>query len=199
MEQVTPYHPEHKVRIVTAASLFDGHDAAINIMRRIMQRSGAEIIHLGHNRLGQPFTRGASARVNPIGGSIGTTNGLMKWMIALEKGEIINERVSLEMKRLIYISDRRIRYGASHELDDAMLCFKSGSLYSCYDEPGYSCGKYRGNRFNYMNSVAIVEHPDCTRYMVVLMSNVLRKNSAGDHYGLATWIDKLVRESNEEI
>jgi len=44
------YEPKNKIRIVTAASLFDGHDAAINIMRRIMQRSGAEIIHLGHNR-----------------------------------------------------------------------------------------------------------------------------------------------------
>ncbi|HEV3249332.1 MAG TPA: methylmalonyl-CoA mutase family protein, partial [Puia sp.] len=42
--------PENKIRIVTAASLFDGHDAAINIMRRIMQAKGAEIIHLGHNR-----------------------------------------------------------------------------------------------------------------------------------------------------
>lgn len=50
MQQVPPYTPKHKIRIVTAASLFDGHDAAINIMRRIMQRSGAEIIHLGHNR-----------------------------------------------------------------------------------------------------------------------------------------------------
>ncbi len=44
------YNPSSKVRIVTAASLFDGHDAAINIMRRIMQSKGAEIIHLGHNR-----------------------------------------------------------------------------------------------------------------------------------------------------
>lgn len=42
--------PQHKIRIVTAASLFDGHDAAINIMRRILQSKGAEIIHLGHNR-----------------------------------------------------------------------------------------------------------------------------------------------------
>ena len=50
MEVVSPYIPKNKIRIVTAASLFDGHDAAINIMRRIMQRSGAEIIHLGHNR-----------------------------------------------------------------------------------------------------------------------------------------------------
>ena len=46
----SPYQPRHKVRIVTAASLFDGHDAAINIMRRILQASGAELIHLGHNR-----------------------------------------------------------------------------------------------------------------------------------------------------
>ena len=50
MENATPYTPKHKVRIVTAASLFDGHDAAINIMRRIMQRTGCEVIHLGHDR-----------------------------------------------------------------------------------------------------------------------------------------------------
>ncbi len=47
---VMSYIPQHKIRIVTAASLFDGHDAAINIMRRILQSKGAEIIHLGHNR-----------------------------------------------------------------------------------------------------------------------------------------------------
>jgi methylmalonyl-CoA mutase len=50
MEQVAPYKPKHKVRIVTAASLFDGHDAAINIMRRIIQATGVEVIHLGHDR-----------------------------------------------------------------------------------------------------------------------------------------------------
>lgn len=44
------YQPKNKIRIVTAASLFDGHDAAINIMRRILQSKGAEVIHLGHNR-----------------------------------------------------------------------------------------------------------------------------------------------------
>ena len=49
-QTATPYQPKHKIRLVTAASLFDGHDAAINIMRRIMQSTGAEIIHLGHNR-----------------------------------------------------------------------------------------------------------------------------------------------------
>ncbi len=50
MEQATPYIPKNKVRIVTAASLFDGHDAAINIMRRIIQATGVEVIHLGHDR-----------------------------------------------------------------------------------------------------------------------------------------------------
>ena len=44
------YTPQNKIRIVTAASLYDGHDAAINIMRRIMQANGAEVIHLGHDR-----------------------------------------------------------------------------------------------------------------------------------------------------
>ena len=50
MEKITPYIPTNKVRIVTAASLFDGHDAAINIMRRIIQSTGCEVIHLGHDR-----------------------------------------------------------------------------------------------------------------------------------------------------
>ncbi|MGV6832244.1 MAG: methylmalonyl-CoA mutase family protein [bacterium] len=50
MKQVSPYKPKNKVRIVTAASLFDGHDAAINIMRRIIQSTGVEVIHLGHDR-----------------------------------------------------------------------------------------------------------------------------------------------------
>jgi isobutyryl-CoA mutase len=55
----TIYQPQHKIRVVTAAALFDGHDAAINIMRRIMQRSGAEIIHLGHNRSAQEIVETA--------------------------------------------------------------------------------------------------------------------------------------------
>lgn len=50
MEQIAPYKPKNKIRIVTAASLFDGHDAAINIMRRIIQSTGCEVIHLGHDR-----------------------------------------------------------------------------------------------------------------------------------------------------
>ncbi len=51
--------PEHPVRVVTATSLYDGHDAAINIMRRILQSQGAEVIHLGHNRSVEDVVRAA--------------------------------------------------------------------------------------------------------------------------------------------
>ena len=54
-----PYKAENKVRFVTATSLFDGHDASVNIMRRILQASGAEVIHLGHNRSVQEIVRAA--------------------------------------------------------------------------------------------------------------------------------------------
>src|SRR5258706_4051539 len=53
------YQPTHKVRFVTATSLFDGHDASVNIMRRVLQASGAEVIHLGHNRSVQEIVNAA--------------------------------------------------------------------------------------------------------------------------------------------
>lgn len=53
MQPPPPYQPKHKIRLVTAAALFDGHDAAINLMRRLLQASGAEVVHLGHNRSAQ--------------------------------------------------------------------------------------------------------------------------------------------------
>ncbi|MCS6965744.1 MAG: methylmalonyl-CoA mutase family protein [Candidatus Kapabacteria bacterium] len=58
-ERTPPYRPQYRIRIVTAASLFDGHDAAINIMRRIMQATGAEVIHLGHNRSAREIVEAA--------------------------------------------------------------------------------------------------------------------------------------------
>ncbi len=58
-KKLSPYKPTNKVRFVTAASLFDGHDASINIMRRILQSTGAEVIHLGHNRSVQEIVNAA--------------------------------------------------------------------------------------------------------------------------------------------
>ena len=147
-------------------------------------------------RLGTMFTRGGSNIVPPKGGSIGTPRGLMKWMVALESGKLIDMPSSLEIKRLMYMTDRRIRYAHAPALDSAAVYFKSGSLYGCI--AGTSCGKYRGNRMNYMNSLCIVEQPDGTRYMVALETNVLRRNSAYDHQLLATRIDNLIRDSAKE-
>jgi hypothetical protein len=145
-------------------------------------------------RLGSFFTSGANTYVGDKGGSIGTPYGLMKFLVQLEQGNVIDEDSSLEMKRLMYMTDRRIRYAQSPVLKEAAVYFKSGSLYKCDRSKGEECGKYMGNVQNFMNSVIIVEHPDNCRYMVVLMTNVLRKNSASDHMYLASAIDKIVRK-----
>jgi len=145
-------------------------------------------------RLGSFFTRGANTYVGDKGGSIGSPQGLMKFLVQLEQGTVIDEASSLEMKRLMYMTDRRIRYAQSPALKDAAVYFKSGSLYKCDRSKGEACGKYMGNVTNFMNSVIIVEHPDNCRYMVVLMTNVLRKNSASDHMYLAGNIDKIIKK-----
>jgi hypothetical protein len=150
-------------------------------------------------KLGGFFTHGAEKYVPRRGGSIGTTRGLMKYMYRMEQGKVIDERSSLELKRMMYMTDRRIRYAGSRAIAGDAVYFKSGSLYSFKDEPGFVRRKYAGNRYNYMNSIAIVEKQDSLgkKYMVALMSNVLRKNSVGEHYGLATQIDRLINKEEE--
>jgi len=148
-------------------------------------------------RLGSFFTKGANTYVGDKGGSIGTPMGLMKFLIQLEQGNVVDEASSLEMKRLMYMTDRRIRYAQSPALKEAAVYFKSGSLYKCDRTKGESCGKYMGNISNFMNSVAIVEHPNNCKYMVVLMTNVLRKNSATDHMMLAASIDKIIQKGGQ--
>ncbi|WP_047415815.1 serine hydrolase [Cellulophaga sp. Hel_I_12] len=145
-------------------------------------------------RLGSFFTRGANTYVGDKGGSIGTPVGMMKFLVQLEQGQVVDAQSSLEMKRLMYMTDRRIRYAQSPSLKDAAVYFKSGSLYKCDRSNGQVCGKYMGNIQNFMNSVIIVEQPDNCTYMVVLMTNVLGKNSASDHMYLASAIDKIVRK-----
>ncbi len=145
-------------------------------------------------RLGTFFTRGSNAYVGSKDGSSGTPIGLMKFLVQLEQGKVVDEKSSLEMKRLMYMTDRRIRYAQAPALKDAAVYFKSGSLYKCDRSKGEGCGKYMGNVQNFMNSVAIVEHPNGKKYMVALMTNVLRKNSATDHMYLAGRIDKLIHK-----
>jgi hypothetical protein len=145
-------------------------------------------------KLGGFFTDGAEKYVPRKGGSIGSTKGLMKFMFAMESGKVVNPRSSLELKRMMYMTDRRIRYAGSSAIAGDAVYFKSGSLYSFIPEPGFVKKKYAGNKYNYMNSVAIVEKLDSSKriYMVALMSNVLRKNSVGEHTGLASQIDRMI-------
>lgn len=165
-------------------------ETAISVVNEPLRAMG---ITADEWRLGTMFTRGGSGRIPPKGGSTGTPMGLMKFLIGLERGKLVDEESSLEMKKLLYMTDRRIRYAASPALKDAAVYFKSGSLYKCRPEEGYVCQKYKGNVDNFMNSIAIVEHPDQTTYLVALMSNVRKKNSASDHMALAASIDRVVR------
>ncbi|WGK63970.1 serine hydrolase [Croceiramulus getboli] len=143
-------------------------------------------------RLGGFFTNGPDKYVSRMGGSIGTPVGLMKFLVKMEQGLAIDQLSSLEMKRLMYLTDRRIRYAASPKLNEAAVYFKSGSFYKCDRQKNPNCGDYAGNVFNYMNSVIVVEQPDGRKYIVCLMTNVLNKNSAGAHMYLAGQLDGLI-------
>lgn len=164
---------------------------AVDVVNEPLQAIG---ISRDEWRLGSMFTQGAKSFISGEGGSIGSPRALMKYLVALERGEIVDHNSSLEIKRLLYMTDNRIRYASSQRLVKAAVYFKSGSLYQCKKEEGFTCKKYAGNVQNYMNSVAIVEHPDGTVYLVALMSNVLRKNSNLDHLELASRIDDIVRK-----
>ncbi len=156
---------------------------------------------LEHFRQGSFFTRGGKAKVQGPGNSYATARALMTFGLRMEQGRLVDEFSSRELKRLLYNTERRIRYASSPALKDAAVYFKSGSLYSCKEEPDFKCGKYKGNVKNYMNSFAIVESPapdQRLRYMVMLTSNVLRVNSAVEHQTLATKIQRILEKSHPE-
>jgi hypothetical protein len=114
----------------------------------------------------------------------------------MEQGKLVDEWTSRQLKRLLYMTERRIRYASAPALKDAAVYFKSGSLYKCKDEEGFKCTAYHGNVINYMNSVAIVEQEIDgiqLHYVVIVISNVLRINSAEQHQALGTKIHRLVK------
>jgi hypothetical protein len=139
-------------------------------------------------RLGTFFTANAS-RAIPGGGSYATPNELLRWLVRMEQGKLVDAWSSLEMKKLIYFVRPRYRYASSPALNNAAVFFKSGSLFEC--EPGEKCVQYRGSKVNLMHSVAVVERGSKV-YLVALMSNVLRLNSAVEHQTIATLIDRLI-------
>jgi hypothetical protein len=155
-------------------------------------RNGLDLERL---RQGSVFTAGGKRVVPGPGDSYGTARDLLRYLVRMEEGRLVDAWSSREIKRLMYVTERRIRFASAPALADAAVYFKSGSLYQCAPEPGFRCGQYMGNVKNYMNSIAIVEWPAGPRtlyYMVALISNVLRKNSAADHQALAARIHRLI-------
>jgi hypothetical protein len=158
-------------------------------------RNGLNVNHL---RQGSFFTREGKARVPGVS-STSTSSELLRYLVLMEQGKLVDPWSSLEIKKLLYLTDHRIRYGASPALDGSALYFKSGSLYSCKPEKGFTCGKYMGNKYNYLASTAIVEthgHRPPLKYIVVVLSNVLRKNSAEVHENFATDLQNLIARTH---
>jgi hypothetical protein len=156
-------------------------------------RNGLDLEQL---RQGSFFTW-KGKRLVPGATSHATPRELLRWMIKLEQGRLVDAFSSRELKRLLYMTQRRIRYASAPALAKAAVYFKSGSLYKCKPEPDFECKKYHGNVTNMLNSVAIIEAPAADRqlyYMVVVMSNVLRKNSAVVHQTLATRIHRMLQK-----
>ena len=157
-----------------------------------LSRSGLDLQYF---RQGSFFTRYGKQRIPTGYNSYGTARELMRFLLLMEQGRLVDIFSSREIKRLLYITERRIRYASSPALGDSAVYFKSGSLYSCKSEPGFKCKKYHGNVKNYMNSAAIVETPagiTQLHYLATLISNVLYKNSAVDHQTLGTYIHRMI-------
>jgi hypothetical protein len=147
-------------------------------------------------RQGSFWTR-AAQRIVPGPNSFATPRELARFMFRLEQGRLVDTWSSLEMKKYLYITKRRYRYVYAPELARSATFFKSGSLYSCQPEEGFRCRQYMGNSRNFMNSVVTVETPAGPnpelRYVVSLVSNVLRFNSAWDHSRFAAAIHEAIR------
>ncbi len=183
-----------------AAARFFGETPKAELTERAIRVVEAPLVAAGLDtadlRIRTMFTTGAGKRV-PGRASMATPRQLVLWLARMEQGRLVDEWSSLEMKRLIYFTRRRYRYASAPALDSAMVYFKSGSLYRCRPEEGYTCRKYEGNVQNLMHSVALVEWPDGSskagrRYLVSLMSDVPKINSAVEHQTLATLIERMV-------
>lgn len=160
-------------------------------------RNGLDITQL---RQGSFFTHTGKKKVQGTT-SYATARELMKFVLLMEQGKLVDSFSSREIKRLMYVTERRIRYASAPALRDSAVYFKSGSWYKCKPEPDFVCKKYHGNVRNFMNSVAIVESPAEDRdlfYVVTLISNVLRRNSAVDHQTFATRTHRLIQSFHAE-
>ncbi len=151
-------------------------------------------INLEEFRQGSFFTWNGKKKV-PGTSSYATPKELVHYLLKLEQGLLVDAFSSREIKRLMYMTGKRIRYASAPALYSSAVYFKSGSLYKCRPEPDFICKKYRGNELNQLCSVAIVESPAVEpqlHYLVAVMSNVLYENSAVAHQTLAMRLHRML-------
>lgn len=183
-----PLSPEAEQAFLRETPRLERQDKALRTIEDALRAADIDTDEL---RIGTFFTRNASA-VFPGTASYSTPLELMRFLVRIEQGRLVDPWSSLELKRLIYFSRPRYRYASSPALNDAAVFFKSGSLFQCEPEEGFTCRAYAGNKLNLMHSVAIVERPEL-RYLVTMTSNVLRINGAVEHQTVAGEIDRLLR------
>lgn len=102
------------------------------------------------------FTKGAnryikaeSSRASPL--------GIAAWMVKVEQGKMVDAWASAELKKMLYLTRRRVRYLYTKALDEHAAYFKSGSLFQCKPEPGFTCIQYQGNVVNVLNALVEIE------------------------------------------
>lgn len=187
----------------------------------VLSKKGADLYALSQVIITEPLTKAGLDLKGLKQGTFWTNYGqakvpgtqsfaspreLARLLMRIEQGRLVDAWSSRELKRYLYLTRKRYRYSYAPELNDAAVFFKSGSLYDCEPEAGFNCGKYRGNAKNFMNSICIIENParpaegvPQKRYIVALMSNVLRVNSAWDHSRLGAAIDEAVRTRSKTV
>ncbi|MDZ7344061.1 MAG: serine hydrolase, partial [candidate division KSB1 bacterium] len=116
-------------------------EQSVRVLRDPLAAVGMPEDEIRHGTL---FTGGGQRAVPGIKSYI-TPKQMLRWLLKMEQGKLVDGWSSLEMKKLMYFTRRRYRYASSPALDSAAVYFKSGSLYSCKPEAGFKCRKYMGN------------------------------------------------------
>ena len=144
------------------------------------------------------FTKGGKKEI-PSRGSTASPREFVKLFLKMEQGRLIDRFSSLELKRLLYNTQRRTRYAASAALNSSAVYHKSGSLFKCRPESGFVCDDYMGNVRNLLSGITLVEYPagdPKLRYIVAVTSNILKIHSPTLHSELARRIHSFIAEQH---
>ena len=191
-----PPTPEQKAKFFEDTTYAERGQLFQGLMNSAIERNGMDTVLF---RQGSFFTRTGNSKA-AVTSSHGNVRELVRYLYLMERGKLVDEWSSRELKRLLYMTQRRIRYASHPVLAPYAVYFKSGSLYKCKPEEGFTCGQYMGNELNLLASIAIVEGPTPGHdyhYLVAVSSNVLRQNSAVAHQTLALRVHRMIEARNK--